>query len=254
MRSYRRRKVDSTRLFFSWTGLCFLDHCSWTIAPFLSLGEDQVIKINANSATGDGAVVAFHLHHCPHPAQQRDVCQRTVQITGHSNNTVCITSSPQALVNNKQCFALHRSLLDKHLLKLLTVDELQLFVQFGRRFRNEFYALKAKMFAPLSLSGGKRSRTPILFMTATATTATLSQTTMGQETEPTTFVQGTGSSRGGMKNIDGMLWLQGVIASLSSGFVSFSQRPCQTPTNNRDVVRAQLLDFPSFWCLNLKFI
>jgi hypothetical protein len=151
---------------------------SWTIAPLLSLGEDQVIKINANSATGDGAVAAFHLDHCPHPAQQRDICQRMVQIAGHSNSTVCITSSPQALVNNKQCFALHRSSLDKHPLKLLTVDESQLFVQFGRRFCNEFYALKAKAFAPLSLSGGKRSKIPSLFMTATATATMLSQTTL----------------------------------------------------------------------------
>jgi hypothetical protein len=151
---------------------------SWTVAPLLSLGEDQVIKINANSATGNGAVVAFHLDHCPHPAQQRDICQRIVQIAGHSSSTVCITSSPQALANNKQHFALHRSLLDKHLLKPLTVDELQLFVQFGRQFRNEFFALKEKVFAPLSLSGGKRSRTPTLFMTATATTAMLSQTTL----------------------------------------------------------------------------
>jgi hypothetical protein len=103
---------------------------SWTVAPLPSLGE--VIKINANSATCDGAVVAFHLDHFPHPAQQRDVCQRIVRITGHSSSAVCITSSPQALANNKQRFALCRSLLDKHLLKLLTVDELQLFVQFGR--------------------------------------------------------------------------------------------------------------------------
>jgi superfamily II DNA helicase RecQ len=65
-----------------------------------------------------------------------------------------------------------------HVLKLLTIDELQLFVQFGRRFRNELCALREKVFAPLSLSGGKRSSMPILFMTATATAATLSQTTL----------------------------------------------------------------------------
>jgi hypothetical protein len=35
----------------------------WCISPLLSLGADQVIKINANSANGDGAVVAFHLDH-----------------------------------------------------------------------------------------------------------------------------------------------------------------------------------------------
>ena len=62
------------------------------------------------------------------------------------------------------------------MLKLLTIDELQLFVQFGCRFRNEFFALKEKVFAPLSLSGGKQTKIPILFMTATATTTILEQT------------------------------------------------------------------------------
>ena len=64
------------------------------------------------------------------------------------------------------------------MLKLLTIDELQLFVQFGRRFCNEFFALKQKVFAPLSFSGGRRSRIPILFMTATASTTILEQTTL----------------------------------------------------------------------------
>jgi superfamily II DNA helicase RecQ len=151
---------------------------SWCISPLLSLGADQVIKINANSANGDGAVVAFHLDHYRQPAQQRSICQRISQITGVSNTTVCITSSPQALVNNKLYYGLYRDLLRNDLLKLLTVDELQLFVQFGRRFRNEFFALKDKVFAPISLSGGKRSKIPILFMTATATKTILEQTTL----------------------------------------------------------------------------
>jgi hypothetical protein len=54
--------------------------------------------------------------------------------------------------------------------------ELQLFVQFGHcLFRNNCFALKDKVFAPLSLSGGKR---PIIFMTATATTTILEQTSL----------------------------------------------------------------------------
>jgi hypothetical protein len=58
-------------------------------------------------------------------------------------------------VNNKVYYGLYCELIQKDSLKLLTVNELQLFVQFGRRFRNEFFALKEKVFAPLSLSGGK---------------------------------------------------------------------------------------------------
>jgi hypothetical protein len=44
-------------------------------------------------------------------------------------------------------------------------------------FRNELFALKEKVHGPLSLSGGRRSKFPILFMTATATTTILEQAT-----------------------------------------------------------------------------
>jgi hypothetical protein len=77
---------------------------SWCILPLLSLGADQVIKINQNLAHGDGDVVAFHLYHYHQPAQQQAIsCWHIAQITGISNSTVCITSLPQAclLVNNK---------------------------------------------------------------------------------------------------------------------------------------------------------
>jgi hypothetical protein len=68
-------------------------------------------------------------------------------------------------------------LLGKDLLKLLTVDELQLLIQFGCRFCNKCFALKEKVFAPMSLSAGKRFF-PILFVTATATTTILEQTVL----------------------------------------------------------------------------
>jgi hypothetical protein len=125
-------------------------------SPLLSLGADQVIKINQNLAHGDGAAVApFHLEHYCQPAQQGAICQQIAQIIGISNSTVHITSSPQALVNNKHYYGLYRNLLCKDLLKLLIVDELQLFIQFSQWFCNKFFALKDKVFAPLSLSGGK---------------------------------------------------------------------------------------------------
>ena len=132
---------------------------SCCISPLLSLGADQVIKINAHSANGGGAGVAFHLDHYPHPSQQCDNCWCAALITGASNSTVCITSSPQALTNNKLYFGLYRTLLDKNSLKLLmiwwatVVCSLWLPI-FKRIFRSE-----EKVFAPLSLSGGRRSRT-----------------------------------------------------------------------------------------------
>jgi hypothetical protein len=115
---------------------------SWCILPLLSLGADQVIKINQNLASGDGAVVAFHLDHYRHPAQQQAIAKRVANIRGNSKTTVCITSSPQALLNNTIYYSLYCHLLQKDLLMLLTVDKLQLFVQFGQQFRNEFFALK----------------------------------------------------------------------------------------------------------------
>jgi hypothetical protein len=97
---------------------------SWCILPLLSLGADQVIKINQNLAHDNGAVMAFHLDHYHLPAQQWAICQRNAQITGVSNSTFCITSSPQALVNNKLYYGLYHNLLCTVLLKLLIVDEL----------------------------------------------------------------------------------------------------------------------------------
>jgi hypothetical protein len=60
----------------------------------------------------------------------------------------------------------------------LTVNELQLFVQFGQCFGNNYFALKDKVFALLSLSDGNQSRILIIFMTATATTTILEQASL----------------------------------------------------------------------------
>jgi hypothetical protein len=40
-------------------------------------------------------------------------------------------------------------------MKLLMVNELQLFVQFGQGLHKNVFALTDKVFAPFSLSGGK---------------------------------------------------------------------------------------------------
>ena len=77
------------------------------------------------------------------------------------------------------CFVLPSILLIDDLLKQLTVlDELQLSLKFCRCLHNECFALKNKVFAPLLLSGGKRSKISILFMTATATRTIFQQTTL----------------------------------------------------------------------------
>jgi hypothetical protein len=50
---------------------------SWCILPLLSLGADQVIKINQNLAPGNGAVVAFHIDHYRLPSTQQWGCLST---------------------------------------------------------------------------------------------------------------------------------------------------------------------------------
>jgi hypothetical protein len=97
----------------------------------LFLGADQVIKINQNLAHGNGAVVAFYFNYSHQPAQQQAICQCISQITGIYNTTVCITSLPQALVNNKLYYGSYCDLLCKVLLKLLMADELQLLAWFN---------------------------------------------------------------------------------------------------------------------------
>ena len=147
------------------------------ICPLLSLGADQVSKINAHSTNGDGSVRAHHLDAFKGPRIQQSLCDRILKITRQSETTLILMTSPQALIKIEIFYKMFLQLLIQKTLTLITVDELQLFVSFGLRFRPEFHALKEKVFPKLKASDDSDAPTniPVLFMTATATNKILTQ-------------------------------------------------------------------------------
>ena len=151
---------------------------SWCISSLLSLGADQVIRCQLRPwqwwccCIPSWPLSSSWLATCYLWAYLTDYCWPLQQYN-------FFTSLPQALVNNIISCALYCCLLIDDLLKQLTVlDELQLSLKFCRCLHNECFALKNKVFAPLLLSGGKRSKISILFMTATATRTIFQQTTL----------------------------------------------------------------------------
>ena len=148
---------------------------SWCVCPLLALGADQEFKINQHSQNGDGCILAIHLDEYKGDAAQRDLCGRLQRLTARSRSTLIILSSPQA-ITNRHFHSLFLHFVKNNLLRLFSVDEVQLFVQFGLRFRSEFFAMKLKVFRHLLLGAGGATRCPVLFMTATADQTILQQT------------------------------------------------------------------------------
>ena len=138
------------------------------ICPLLALGADQVSKINAHSCVGDGSIRAYHLDAFKDTLLQQQFCDQICGVSRESQTTIILMTSPHALIRNKKFYEMFLKLLRQKTLTLLTVDELQLFVSFGLRFRPEFYALKNKVFSLLKTSDDSDAETkiPVLFMTA----------------------------------------------------------------------------------------
>jgi hypothetical protein len=114
--------------------------------------------------------MSIHLDTTRNPSQQEAIVKRVMDAP--PTCAIILFSSPQALVN---C-ALWRSLLFRLLrnrrLKLVCIDEIHLFAQFGLWFRSEFFALRDALFKHLLVFDRDcqphRTRVPILGMTATA--------------------------------------------------------------------------------------
>ena len=84
--------------------------------------------------------------------------------------------SPQALTEKKHWKDFFVALLKKKMLKLIVIDEIQLFVSYGLSFRTEFASLSSTLFSHVKKSNSTCQTTiPILFMTATCTTLMVEQ-------------------------------------------------------------------------------
>jgi superfamily II DNA helicase RecQ len=155
---------------------------SLTIVPLLSLGVDQEEKLKRYpSDASKGIINPIHLDDYRSAASQRSLVNDLLLIETTTQQTFLLFSSPQAIVGSKPFQELIQHLIKTKLLRMICVDELHLYVQFGLSFRDEFRSLTKYLFDLIRINRytqqqGKRqimrlstdTTVPILWMTATA--------------------------------------------------------------------------------------
>jgi superfamily II DNA helicase RecQ len=146
------------------------------IAPLLALSADQHDKL-LQKRLRKQKIMSIHLDTTRNPSQQEAIVKRVMDAP--PTCAIILFSSPQALVNCALWRSLLFRLLRNHRLKLVCIDEIHLFAQFGLWFRSEFFALRDALFKHLLVFDRARQphriRVPILGMTATANALLLRQ-------------------------------------------------------------------------------
>ena len=139
------------------------------IVPLLALGADQVSKI-LRACNAFGRVTAYHLDEIKTSAARNQVVQELLHLEYNTPNSIFLFSSPQAIVSQRTPWK--GTLLDLHrrrILRLVVIDELHLYLQFGVSLRLEFKQLTNMLLKVLFPSSDLQSHPSLLVMTATIT-------------------------------------------------------------------------------------
>jgi hypothetical protein len=147
-----------------------------TLVPLLSLGIDQSEKMIPFSKVSSGLINSIHLDDYKSNRSKARIANQLMKVPANTKQTFLLFFSPQSIVDCPEVQALFKHLVKTKLLRLLAIDEIHLFVQFGKSgFRKVFCELKATLFDEVRgnnyQTGGlaKQTTCPILWMTATCT-------------------------------------------------------------------------------------
>ena len=130
------------------------------IAPLLSLNADQNNKLKSKIKCKN--VHCIHLDEYDNKSHVTKINQLLRLHPVNSSLTIIVFTSPQRLLKYNQYIETIYALMKEKTLKLISVDEIQLFTQFGLWFRVEFLKLKEVLFEKT------KNKIPLLFMTASA--------------------------------------------------------------------------------------
>ena len=131
----------------------------------LALSSDQISKIKDHNENKN--IVAFQLDEIKTVQQQVQVAESiTTSIERDSSLSIFLFTSPESLLKDVWLKLFKKSLLSNKI-KLLCIDEVHLFVDFGLTFRKHFTILKEKLFNLLIVHDSSILKIPVLYMTAT---------------------------------------------------------------------------------------
>jgi superfamily II DNA helicase RecQ len=117
------------------------------IVPLLSLGTDQAQKMKRFSKAESGIINSINLDDYKNEESRRCIVTDLLTYEHNTQQTFLLFSSPQTIVNSK-CFQdFIATINSKTMLTMVCIDEIQLFVKFGKSgFRKEFSELKRYLF------------------------------------------------------------------------------------------------------------
>jgi superfamily II DNA helicase RecQ len=139
------------------------------VAPLLALNANQHDKLLQKRLLKQ-KIMSIHLDTYRIHAQQQCIINKILNAPLAAS--IVLFASPQSLAIGTVWHTLALRLLDAKRLKLVCIDEIHLFAQFGLWFRSEFLLLKKSLFQHLIIASSPgapvRTRIPVLAMTATA--------------------------------------------------------------------------------------
>ena len=134
------------------------------IAPLLALNADQDTKLLKKRKSNK----IMSLHRDTYRTNHDRAAIMKAILNAPSSAAIFLFASPQALATSSVWYGFVLRLLQLGRLKLLTIDKIHLFAQFGLWFRPKFIGLAKGLFSKLLIPGTCRTQVPVLAMTATA--------------------------------------------------------------------------------------
>ena len=141
---------------------------SLIIVPVLSLGADQSKKVIDKANQSCGRIISIHLDEIKNKNAAAEIIKKTLSLPDNTKKIILLFASPQAIVNKPHWKHFLKALIARNLLRLVVVDEIQLFVHYGLSFRHQFAMLSTTLFRDLKVTKCT-TKIPVLFMTATCT-------------------------------------------------------------------------------------
>jgi superfamily II DNA helicase RecQ len=144
----------------SWGYLCF--------NPPLGSRGGSSYKDSSGKPSLRGSVHGYHLDEVKTAASRNRIVQELLDLESNTTKSIFLFASPQAITNDtnpwrSMLLTLHR----KGILRLVVIDELHLYLQFGLSLRSEFKMLTSLLLDKLFPVNNQRSHPALLVMNAT---------------------------------------------------------------------------------------
>jgi len=125
---------------------------SLTIVPVLFLGADLTVKVRDKVSQARGRVISIHLDEITDERDASSIVRSTLALLNDTKKTIMLFASPQTIIDKPYWKRFIRLLVEKKLLRLVAVDEIQLFLHYSLSFRLQFTMLSTTLFKQMILS------------------------------------------------------------------------------------------------------